>query len=183
MSPERVVLLDEDGTPVGTELKAVVHSTTTPLHLAFSCHLFNAAGQVLVTRRALHKRTWPGVWTNSFCGHPRPDESIDDAVVRRAREELGLTLHGLTMQIPDFRYRATDATGTVENELCPVYMAFVDDAPSLDPDEVMEARWSDPAALGSALHAAPWAFSPWFVLQAAEMSQYTISVPSERAYR
>ncbi|WP_460888809.1 isopentenyl-diphosphate Delta-isomerase [Promicromonospora xylanilytica] len=183
MSTERVVLLDEDGTPIGSELKSVVHSASTPLHLAFSCHVFSPAGQVLVTRRALHKRTWPGVWTNSFCGHPQPDESIDDAVARRARDELGLTVHGLTVQLPDFRYRATDATGTVENELCPVYVAVTDDAPSLDPDEVMEARWSEPGALGSALRAAPWAFSPWFVRQATEMSHYTVAAPSERAHR
>jgi isopentenyl-diphosphate delta-isomerase len=172
---EKVVLLDEERTPIGSELKHLVHSATTPLHLAFSCHVLNAAGQVLVSRRSLAKRTWPGVWTNSFCGHPQPDEPMADAVVRRAQEELGLTVRDLRVLLPDFRYRAVDASGIVENEVCPVYIAVTDDEPWPNPAEVMDEQWTDPAALGTALRAAPWAFSPWFVRQAYEMALYTPS--------
>jgi hypothetical protein len=89
---ELVVLVDPDGQPVGTQEKSTVHTTDTPLHLAFSTHVFNRAGQLLVTRRALGKLTWPGVWTNSFCGHPGPGEATADAVLRRADRELGLAL-------------------------------------------------------------------------------------------
>jgi isopentenyl-diphosphate delta-isomerase len=172
MTTERVVLLDEDRTPIGTELKSVVHSESTPLHLAFSCHVLNAAGQVLVTRRALGKRAWPGVWTNSVCGHPQPGEAMEDAVVRRAQDELGLSVHGIRVALPEFRYRAVDATGIVENEVCPVYLAVTDEEPVPNPDEVMEARWTEPGPLGDALRAAPWAFSPWFVSQARDLELY-----------
>ena len=78
---ELVVLLDEAGNAVGTQDKATVHTEDTHLHLAFSCHVYNEAGHVLVTRRSLDKATWPGVWTNSFCGHPGPDEDIEDAIL------------------------------------------------------------------------------------------------------
>jgi len=172
MATEQVVLLDDDGARIGTARKDQVHSATTPLHLAFSCHVLNTAGQVLVTRRSLRKSTWPGVWTNSLCGHPRPDEPMDDAVRRHAEHELGLTLREVRVALPSFRYRATDASGTVENELCPVHTAVTDSAPAMDPDEVIEARWCDPGAVGDALRAAPWAFSPWFVVQAQEMPLY-----------
>ena len=172
MTTERVVLLDEHGTPIGSELKSIVHSEDTPLHLAFSCHVLNSAGQVLVTRRALGKRTWPGVWTNSFCGHPQPGEVFEDAATRRAQDELGLPVHQFRSELPEFRYRATDASGIVENEICPVYLAVTDEEPRLNPDEVMDARWVEAEALGHALRATPWAFSPWFVSQAREMPLY-----------
>ncbi|MET0480735.1 MAG: isopentenyl-diphosphate Delta-isomerase [Mycetocola sp.] len=166
---ERVVLLDASGTPVGSDLKSTVHTEDTPLHLAFSCHVVNAAGEVLVTRRSLGKKTWPGVWTNSFCGHPGPDEASADSVVRRAAHELGLDLHTLDLVLPDFRYRAVDASGIVENEICPVYVARVDTEPAPNPHEVMDVAWVDPLALGEAVARTPWAFSPWLVLQAEQL--------------
>lgn len=172
MTTEKVVLLDEAGTPIGTELKRAVHTAWTPLHLAFSCHVLDRSGRVLVTRRALGKRTWPGVWTNSVCGHPQPDEPMADAVTRRAREELGLTIREVRLVLPRFRYRAVDAGGIVENEICPVHVAVTDDEPHPDAGEVGEFRWSAPQEVGTALRAAPWAFSPWFVEQAREMSLY-----------
>jgi isopentenyl-diphosphate delta-isomerase len=162
---ERVVLLADDGSPIGEADKATVHGPETPLHLAFSCHVSNDEGELLVTRRALGKRTWPGVWTNSFCGHPAPGEAQVEAVARRALEELGLTLLGLTLVVPDFRYIATDASGVVENELCPVYTARTLDPVLPDPEEVAEFRWVEPALLAAAVEAAPWAFSPWLTLQ------------------
>jgi isopentenyl-diphosphate delta-isomerase len=164
---EQVVLLDEDGTPIGTTDKATVHDTDTRLHLAFSCHVFAPDGALLVTRRALEKKTWPGVWTNSFCGHPAPGERIEDAVVRRAERELGATLASLEVALPQFRYRAVDASGIVENEICPVYTATLPSRDALDPrpDEVMDYEWVDAAQTLAAVKATPWAFSPWLVLQ------------------
>ena len=165
-----VVLLDDDGNEIGTAPTSGVHGTETALHLAFSCHVSNARGEILVTRRALDKRTWPGVWTNSFCGHPRPGESVVDAVHRHAQHELGLTLRDVQLVLPHFRYRAVDASGIVENEICPVYTAVVDDEPRPNPREVAEARWVDPVDLVAALRATPWAFSPWLVLQAEQLN-------------
>lgn len=170
--PEQVVLLHEDGSSAGVALKAQVHTTDTPLHLGFSCHLLDSDGHVLVTRRSLHKRTWPGVWTNSFCGHPRPSEEVEEAVRRHAQHELGLSLSTLTLSVPDFRYRATDASGTVENEICPVFTATADSLPTPNPDEVAEMRWVRPDELGAAIDAAPWAFSPWLVRQASQIALY-----------
>jgi isopentenyl-diphosphate delta-isomerase len=166
---EQVVLVSEDGTPTGVADKVAVHSTLTPLHLAFSCHVYNAAGEVLVTRRALGKLTWPGVWTNSFCGHPAPGERLEDAVHRKAEQELGLRLDTLEPLLPAFRYRAVDASGIVENEICPVFRATVTDDPVPNPLEVAEFFWVSPSALRAAVTATPRAFSPWLVLQLAEL--------------
>ncbi len=164
-----VVLLDADGRPCGTAPRATVHSTRTPLHLAFSTYLFDTAGRVLMTRRALQKLTWPGVWTNACCGHPRPDESFEDAIARRVAQELGATVTDLRVVLPDFRYEAVDASGIRENEVCPVYAATVTAQLDPDPTEVMDHRWVEPAHLAEAVARAPWLVSPWSALQVAQL--------------
>lgn len=161
---EFVVLLDEAGQAVGEADKATVHHTDTPLHLGFSCYLFNADGQVLLTRRALGKRTWPGVWTNSFCGHPAPGEEPSAAVIRRGEQELGATVHDPVCVLPDFRYRATAPDGTVENEICPVFFARTAHLIEPVPSETMDFRWVDWSELGAAARL-PWAISPWAATQ------------------
>jgi isopentenyl-diphosphate Delta-isomerase len=140
---ELVVLVSPDGEAIGTAPKAAVHHGDTPLHLAFSAYLVDDAGALLVTRRALTKATFPGVWTNSACGHPAPGEPVEDAVGRRARDELGLEVHGLRLVLPRFSYRA-EMDGVVEWELCPVLVgrvAGVAPDPAPDPSEVEEAVW------------------------------------------
>ncbi|KUI00015.1 isopentenyl-diphosphate Delta-isomerase [Mycobacterium sp. IS-3022] len=161
---ESVVLLDEDGRHIGSAAKTTVHHAATPLHLGFSCYLFDADGHVLLTRRALGKVTWPGVWSNSFCGHPAPGEQVENAVRRRAAQELGVSIESLVCVLPDFRYRAVAADGTVENEICPVFFARCDDRLRPDPDEVMEWMWVSWKQLRSAV-ALPWSISPWAMEQ------------------
>jgi isopentenyl-diphosphate Delta-isomerase len=164
-APDEVQLLDDAGHAIGAAPRAQVHTTTTPLHLAFSCYVTRADGDLLMTRRALTKRTWPGVWTNSFCGHPRPGEPVENAIDRHARSELGIGVEDVVCVLPDFRYRATDASGVVENEVCPVYLATTGDEPDPSPDEVMELAWVDPGRVRHLVEAAPFLVSPWMRLQ------------------
>jgi isopentenyl-diphosphate delta-isomerase len=175
---EQVVLLSDDGDPIGVADKVSVHTIETALHLAFSCHVMNDRGEVLVTRRSLDKLTWPGVWTNSFCGHPAPGESMADAINRRARRELGISVSSIELVLPDFRYRAVDASGIVENEVCPVYRATTTDPIAPSADEVAEWHWVSPASLRDAAAAAPFAFSPWLVWQLDELTAATSTLTS-----
>lgn len=173
---ELVVLLNAGGDPIGEQRKASVHSGETPLHLAFSLHLFDDRGRLLITRRALTKVAWPGVWTNSCCGHPMPGEDLHDAIRRRVRAELNLDVTDLRCVLPNFAYRAKDASGIVENERCPVFFGAVVYAGSVDdvapnPDEVMDRAWTDPVATIDAIAAAPFAFSPWCVEQISLLPQ------------
>ncbi|MEO7193570.1 MAG: isopentenyl-diphosphate Delta-isomerase [Pseudonocardiaceae bacterium] len=160
-----IVLLDDQLHPVGELPKSQVHHAQTPLHLAFSCYVFDEAGRVLMTRRATSKQTWPGVWTNSCCGHPLPGELFAQAAARRLREELGLRLIRSAVALPDFRYRVVAPDGVVENEFCPVLVATVEGTPDPDPTEVLEYRWSPWQDVVTLAQIAPWAISPWSALQ------------------
>jgi len=176
-TPELVVLLDEDGQAIGTADKAGVHHADTPLHLAFSCYLFDDAGNLLVTQRALHKRTFPGVWTNSCCGHPAPGEPLDDAVRRRVEQELGTTVTDLRLVLPRFRYRA-EQDGVVENEMCPVFVGSASGGVSPDPDEVGEARWEPWEPFRASVLDGTRAVSVWCREQIAELPADPVSAPA-----
>lgn len=156
MQTEHVILLNAQGVPTGTLEKYAAHTADTLLHLAFSSWLFNAKGQLLVTRRALSK----------ICGHPQLGESNEEAVIRRCRYELGVEITPPESIYPDFRYRATDPNGIVENEVCPVFAARTTSALQINDDEVMDYQWCDLAAVLRGIDATPWAFSPWMVMQA-----------------
>lgn len=162
---DEVVLVDDEGQQVGTAPRFAVHTHETPLHRAFSVYIFDADGRTLITRRALTKVAWPGVWSNSCCGHPRPGESTPEAIARRVGEELGMQVRDIEVALPGFRYRAVDASGVVENEICPVYVARSDGAPEPHPDEVMDFAWVPWEDAVASLTSAPQVFSPWMVLQ------------------
>ncbi|WP_433830564.1 isopentenyl-diphosphate Delta-isomerase [Actinoplanes sp. CA-015351] len=164
---EHVILLDESGTAVGVADKQTVHTDSTPLHLAFSCYIFDSSGRFLVSQRALSKKTWPGIWTNSVCGHPAQGEAMTDAVRRRASFELGLTLDEVRLVLPAFRYRA-ELHGVVENEMCPVFYATVSAEPDPNPDEVEATRWTTWDSFRA--EASDETFSPWCRLQIAELT-------------
>jgi isopentenyl-diphosphate delta-isomerase len=169
VTPELVVLLDEAGRAVGTADKATVHHQETPLHLAFSCYVFDRAGSLLLTQRAWQKPTWPGVWTNSVCGHPAPGEHLDDAVRRRARGELGLELADLRLVLPGFRYAATMSDGVRENEMCPVLVAVTGDEPRPEPAEVAATAWVSWRSFRDGVLSGARDVSPWCRDQVAQL--------------
>jgi isopentenyl-diphosphate delta-isomerase len=157
---ELVVLVDAQGRAAGTAPKRTVHHAQTPRHLAFSAYLFREDGSFLHTRRAVDKATFPGVWTNSACGHPGPGERLDEAVVRRVRQELGLDVRDLRLVLPRFAYRA-EMDGVVEDELCPVYVGVVDGDVEAEPTEVEEYLWVDWADFAAQVRAGRREVSVW----------------------
>jgi isopentenyl-diphosphate delta-isomerase len=138
---ELIVLVDGRGQPTGTAEKRSAHHADTPLHLAFSCYVFDAAGRFLATRRSTAKTVWPGVWTNSVCGHPGPGERFEAAIARRLDEELGMSADDVDVVLAHHVYRAPPFRGIVEHEFCPVFVARARSRPRPNPDEVAEHRW------------------------------------------
>jgi isopentenyl-diphosphate delta-isomerase type 1 len=166
-----VVLLDPRGLPSGTAGKADVHHEATPLHLAFSCYVVDPCGRTLLTRRSHRKRTWPGVWTNSFCGHPQVGETLRAAVSRHLLNELGMTPVRMTLALADFAYRASMDDGTVEHELCPVVVAEAAGDLRPDEDEVDEWEWIEWPDLVRRAADRPHTLSPWSVSQVRRMAR------------
>lgn len=141
---EQIVFVDPDGTPTGeTGPKLASHTAETRMHLAFSCYIFRPGdNKFLVTQRALSKKVWPGVWTNSVCGHPAPGEAMESAIRRRATHELGISdMRDIKVVLPHYTYKTPPYNGIIENEFCPVYVAYVSEDFTPNPEEVEAYKW------------------------------------------
>ena len=157
---DMIVYCDEEGRATGTARKLPAHNTDTKRHLAFSVFLFNTKGEVLLQQRALTKKTWPGIWSNSCCGHVMLHEKTEAAARRRLKYELGLKVGKLDLVLPDYRYRA-EKDGVVENEICPVYVGRASAQPVPNPAEVNDVRWLDWERFVEEVSDPANGYSPW----------------------
>ncbi len=165
MTPELVVLVDEQNKILGTMPKGEVHQARTPLHRAFSSFIFRASDkQLLLQQRSGKKKTWPLMWSNSCCGHPGLGESNLDAARRRLKYELGLD-PTLLEEVAPYRYSFTK-DGTMENEICPILVGIVEHEPVINRDEVEAVRWMEWKAFLEAIERNPKQYSEWCIEEA-----------------
>ena len=160
---EQLLLVNAEDQVVGYADKVDAHRGTGVRHRAFSVFLFDTQERVLVHRRSLHKPLWPGFWTNSCCSHPRRGETLDSAVRRRLREELGVT-DSAPQHVYQFEYRAEYGDQGTEHELCHVFFARMDDTQVLNPhsEELMDWCWLSVTTVDTWMRDRPQELTPWF---------------------
>ena len=165
-NPEYVIVVNASDEELGREEKLQAHRTPV-LHRAFSVFVLDDRGAMLLQRRAAGKYHSAGLWSNACCSHPFPGESAADAVSRRLREEMGVTVP-LTPLLR-YTYRAELENGLIEHELDHVFVGRFDGIPSPNPAEVSEWRWIAPDALDAEMALAPGNFTAWFRLLLPEV--------------
>ena len=104
---------------VGAMEKMAAHQQAI-LHRAFSVFLFNDQGEMLLQQRAFSKYHSAGLWTNTCCSHPKPGESLDKAVHRRLKEEMGIEAD--VEKAFDFIYKADLPNELYEHEYDHVFI-------------------------------------------------------------
>lgn len=156
---EYVILVDEQGNSTGTMEKMQAHREGV-LHRAFSIFIFNDRNELLLQRRAVEKYHSGGLWTNSCCSHPRPDEFLGDAASRRLAEELGFTTR--LEEVFSFTYHASFDNGLTEHEFDHVLVGYYSGTVSPNPSEVEGYAWWSMQQVADKLHADPGFFTAWF---------------------
>src|SRR5690606_7312212 len=96
-------------------------------------------GEYLLQQRADEKYHTPGLWSNTCCSHPRPDEKMEDALKRKLFQELGISAQ--VEKAFDFMYRAEFDNGLIENELDHVYFGEYSDKPNPNPEEIQAWKY------------------------------------------
>lgn len=155
----QVVLVDPFDVPIGTMEKLEAHRKGL-LHRAFSVFVFNDRNELLLQRRALGKYHSGGLWTNTCCSHPTPDESLESAGSKRLQEEMGFATP-LTNRFA-FEYRVELDNGMTEHELDHVLTGRYNDEPQPNPSEVMDYKWIAMPELQEDMARNPEHYTSWF---------------------
>lgn len=88
---ERFPLVDETGQVIGSATRGECHNGSRLLHPVVHLHLFNSKGELYLQRRPLWKDIQPGKWDTAVGGHVDYGETIEEALLREVREEIGIT--------------------------------------------------------------------------------------------
>lgn len=156
-----VILVDRHDRPTGKMEKLEVHQKGL-LHRAVTVYVFNSDHQLLLQRRARGKYHCGGLWSNTTCGHPYPQESTADAAQRRLSEEMGLNL-SLLRPVFELSYNLALSNGLSEHEYGHVYFAISNTLPVLNPEEADDWRYSSLADIQREMQSYPERFTPWFL--------------------
>ncbi len=91
-NPEELFpLVDENGNVVGSATRSECHNGSKLLHPVVHLHIFNEKGELFLQKRPAWKDIQPGKWDTAVGGHVDLGESIDIALRREAKEEVGIT--------------------------------------------------------------------------------------------
>ncbi|NJK35885.1 MAG: isopentenyl-diphosphate Delta-isomerase [Oscillatoriales cyanobacterium SM2_2_1] len=169
LAEEFVILVDEGDRPVGVAEKLAAHRQGL-LHRAFSIFVCNSQGQLMVQRRSPSKYHCGGLWTNTCCSHPRPQESTLESARRRLFEEMGFRCP--LVELFSFTYCVDLDHQLTEYEYDHVLYGIYDGEPSVNPDEADAWRWVEPTQLSCELTAHPEQFTPWLRICWARVQHY-----------
>lgn len=155
---DRLVLVNLDDEEIGWGEKLDVHQQNQ-LHRAFSVFLVHD-GKMLLQKRNLYKYHSGGLIANACCSHPRTGESLQDAVKRRMKEELGIECQ--VRELFAFVYNADFPNGMHEYEYDHVFLGDYEGAVYPNPEEIYSAYWVDIHELKEDVLAHPELYCPWF---------------------
>lgn len=137
MKEEWFPLVNEEGETIGKATRRECHSGSKQLHPVIHLHIFNDAGELYLQKRSMNKDIQPGKWDTAVGGHIDYGETVEEALRREVREELGITEF-----TPQFMTRYIFES-TIEKELVNTFRTVYNGEIQPDTEELDGGRfWS-----------------------------------------
>jgi isopentenyldiphosphate isomerase len=148
---EFIDILTPDGKPTGKiALKSEAHKNGW-FHATVHIWLYTKEDKILLQKRAMTKKVFPGLWDISVAGHIAAGESILNAALREVHEELGLEIKSEDLQkIGTRMHQVPHANGIQDNEHHHVFIAELKvpiERLSIQKEEVDDVQLFDLAVL------------------------------------
>jgi isopentenyl-diphosphate delta-isomerase len=121
---ELIDILTPEGKPTQkTALKSEAHKNGW-FHATVHIWLFTSDKKILLQKRALTKKVFPGIWDISVAGHIGAGEEILEAAKREIFEEIGLKLEEKDLiKIGTRIHQVTHKNGIQDNEHHHIFIA------------------------------------------------------------
>lgn len=115
-------------------------------HKAVVVFIINSKDQVLLQKRSPNKRMWPNMWDVTAGGHVLAGEFGFEAIIREAKEELGIELNKNEMTFLGSSISTNNKGDIVNKHFNEYYIVNKDldeTSLTLQKEEVSEVKWID----------------------------------------
>lgn len=139
---ELIEIVDKDGNATGELIDKEQAHNKNLLHNEVGCLIINGKGQVLLQKRSANKKFDPNKW--ALCaGHVDAGESLDDAMKREIKEEIGINIVNGELK----SYGAKEVKIKQKNSHITYFYYLVKDLPveafKVQQEELSEVKWFD----------------------------------------
>lgn len=127
ISEETIDILTADGTPTGkTAMKSLIHQKGY-YHNTAHIWFYNSDGHVLLAQRSALKSIYPLLWDISVAGHVDSGETIEQAAIREASEEIGVLINEKDLvKIGVYPCFQSYPNGIIDNEFHHTFISKID---------------------------------------------------------
>lgn len=135
MKEEWFPLVNEEGETIGKATRRECHNGSKWLHPVVHLHIYNKEGALYLQKRSMKKDIQPGKWDTAVGGHIDYGETVEEALRREVREELGITDF-----VPEFVARYVFESA-VEKELVHTFRTVYEGPITPDMEELEDGRF------------------------------------------
>jgi isopentenyldiphosphate isomerase len=131
---ELLDIVTREGSITGSLPRSEIHGNPSLIHRVVHVLVSNKQGELFLQKRSTSKDVAPGKWDTSVGGHVNSGESLDEALHREIKEELGIEACK-----PEFLYKYIHANA-YESELVFTYFCLHNGDIVFNRDEIDEVH-------------------------------------------